>query len=383
MPLYKMHGKKDGLQKYRVRINYVDREGNSKQLDRVAYGLEAAKDLERKLNYELKIEKPHKKITLQDLYDEYKTSKAHEVRESTFERAERTLTNHVMPYFPNTQLNKLTMPVLQKWKTQIDECRTSKDKPFSLGYKQKIFSLFRSLLNYAVKMEYISSNPLTKLGNFKDANIIKPEMDYYTSEEFLKFLAAAKNCAEESEKKTGSIYEWNYYMFFSIAFYGGMRKGEINALKWTDVSDNDIKITRSITQKLKGGDRETPPKNQSSIRTIQIPTPLQKALTEHKERYKQISGFSNDWRICGGENCIRDTTLEKRNKLYAEKAGLKKIRIHDYRHSHASLLANNGINIQEIARRLGHNNIEMTWNVYSHLYPREEERALEILNKIK
>ncbi len=52
------------------------------------------------------------------------------------------------------------------------------------------------------------------------------------------------------------------------------------------------------------------------------------------------------------------------------------------RHSHASLLANEGINIQEIARRLGHSNVEVTWNIYSHLYPREEERALEILNKI-
>ena len=53
-----------------------------------------------------------------------------------------------------------------------------------------------------------------------------------------------------------------------------------------------------------------------------------------------------------------------------------------YGHSHATLLANEGINIQEIARRLGHTQIEITWNTYSHLYPREEERAVEILNKI-
>jgi len=58
------------------------------------------------------------------------------------------------------------------------------------------------------------------------------------------------------------------------------------------------------------------------------------------------------------------------------------ISIHSYRHSHASLLANEGINIQEIARRLGHARVEMTWNTYSHLYPREEERAVEILNRI-
>lgn len=64
-------------------------------------------------------------------------------------------------------------------------------------------------------------------------------------------------------------------------------------------------------------------------------------------------------------------------------AGIKAIRIHDFRHSHASLLANEGINIQGVSRRLGHSKIEMTWNTYSHLYPREEERAVEILNKIR
>ena len=71
-----------------------------------------------------------------------------------------------------------------------------------------------------------------------------------------------------------------------------------------------------------------------------------------------------------------------RLKILLKKAELPLIRFHDLRHSHASLLANEGINIQEIARRLGHSNVQMTWNTYSHLYPREEKRAVEILNRI-
>ena len=105
-------------------------------------------------------------------------------------------------------------------------------------------------------------------------------------------------------------------------------------------------------------------------------------LNEHYARYKQISGFNDDWRICGGMRCIRDTTLSNRNKKYAEAAELKKIRIHDFRHSHASLLAFARVNIQEISRRLGHANIEITWNTYSHLYPKEKEIALDVLNKV-
>ena len=129
-----------------------------------------------------------------------------------------------------------------------------------------------------------------------------------------------------------------------------------------------------------GEDRETPPKNRSSIRDVQIPKPLKQILDAHRARCKGIEGFTDDMKICGCVRALRDTSLQKRNKAYAERAGLKVIRIHDFRHSHASLLANSGMNIQEISRRLGHRNMEETWNTYAHLYPKEEERAVGILN---
>ena len=84
-----------------------------------------------------------------------------------------------------------------------------------------------------------------------------------------------------------------------------------------------------------------------------------------------------------GDKCLRDTSITNRSIQFAKAAGVKIIRIHDFRHSHATLLANEGINIQEIARRLGHSKIEITWNIYSHFYPKEEERALKILNEIE
>ena len=133
----------------------------------------------------------------------------------------------------------------------------------------------------------------------------------------------------------------------------------------------------SVTQKMKGGDRITPPKNRSSIRNIGIPQPLKIVLNDHYDRCRSIQGFNDSYYVCGGIKPLRDTTIEKANKQYALAADLKQIRIHDFRHSHASLLANNGINIQEIARRLGHSDIKMTLQTYSHLYPKESERALQ------
>lgn len=382
MPIYKMEGSKNGKQKYRVRINYIDNFGKSRQIDRVAYGLSEAKDLERQLEAELKEKLPTARMTVQQLYDEYVKAIAPELRETTFDKNKRVLKAYVLETMGDIPLDKLTAPVLQQWKNQIEEhivkTADGKERGLKLRTKQNIFSTFRALLNWGVKMDYLPQNILTKVGNFKSSDFTKEEMRYYTAEEYKTFAKVARDEAE----KSGVIVDWDFYVFFSIAFYTGLRKGEIHALKWTDIEGEYLNVARSISQKLKGCDRETPPKNKSSLRTIHIPKPLINILNNHKELHQQHRSFTEDFRICGGTRCLRDTSVENANIKFAKLAGLKKIRIHDFRHSHVSLLANEGINIQEIARRLGHANIEMTWNTYSHLYPREEERAVEILNKI-
>ncbi len=372
MPIYKMNGSKDGKQKYRVVINYQDNLGQNKQIQRVAYGSSDAKELEIKLIQDIKKQKPTARMTVGQLYEKYIESVRHELRETTFNKNKETLCAHVLPYFQNTPLDKLNAPVIQNWKLEIEK------KGFKIRTKQNIYSHFRTLLNWGVRLDYIPNNILLKVGNFKSADISKKEMDFYTAEEYKRFAAAALKYAENTAKE--GMYD--FYVFFSIAFYCGLRKGEIHALKWSDIDGKYLHITRSISQKLKGKDTETPPKNKSSIRTLQMPKPLIDILSSHKERWQHAEGFSDDFRICGGARPLRDTSVENMNKKFAEAAGVKKIRIHDFRHSHVSLLANNGINIQEIARRLGHADIKMTWNTYAHLYPKEEERAVEILDKI-
>ena len=113
----------------------------------------------------------------------------------------------------------------------------------------------------------------------------------------------------------------------SIAFYTGLKKGKIHALKWTDIDRKYLNVTRSISQKLRGKDRETAPKNKSSIRTLQLPIPLIKILEEHKKRWSEYKGFNDNFRICGVTRPLRDTSLAKMNEQLAKSAGLKTIRI--------------------------------------------------------
>jgi len=379
MPIYKTEGKKDGLQKYRIRVNYTANDGTFKQLTRVTYGFEEAKDIEKKLLQEVKekLDGSYGRTTIDELFAEYIATKQHDVRKTTVHKYEQEYELYIKPMLEKVKLCKLTIPMLQKWKTYIESLE------IGLTTRNHAYSTLRILLNYAVRMEYIPKNPLTALGCFKDAGYTKPKIDYYVAGEFLQYINKVKEYAEKRATECRCLSEWDYYVFFYIAFYTGMRKGEILALKWSDIEDEHVNVRRSIQQKVRGGeDIETPPKSKSSVRTLQIPLPLMKVLDEHRERQKIIGQFTEDYRVCGGQQCLRGVTLGDKNSFYASLAGLKRIRVHDFRHSHVSVLANEGINIQEIARRLGHTKVEITWNTYSHLYPREQEKAVDVLNRI-
>ena len=381
MPIYKVDGvKKDGLQKYKVRVNFIGDNGQSKSYTRVAYGREAATDLERTLNNDIKTrgETQLSKISIQELFDEYILSKKYEVREATTHKNQRNFRLYIKDTLADIRIDKITPRMLQSWKTTLDE------KGLALKTKRHAYALLKSTFNYALSMDYVEKNLLTKdkVGNFKETLQTQQKMNIYTSEDFVKYIAAARKAAEEKQILHNDLSEWNYYVFFCIAFYTGLRKGEIHALTWNDIEGSYLSVGRSVLQGLKGGDRETAPKNKSSIRILQMPAFLVNTLNEHKKRQKQLKYFTESYRICGGERCLRNTSLENKNKHYAKLSNLKKIRIHDFRHSHVSVLANEGINIQEIARRLGHSKIEMTWNTYSHMYPREEEKAVGVLDGI-
>ena len=379
MPITKTNKSKNGKTGYRVRINYTDRDGNPHQVERTAYGSTEAKMLEAKLQeeYSGKTVDIDSRMTVSELYERFVESRRFSVRVSSQEKTSYIFKLYILPVLGDIRLDRLNVKTLQKWKNTVAE------RGIAVSTQKNIYAELRTMLNFAVRMEFMDKNPLTVVGNFKDTDFTpaKDKLHYYTPEEFKRYIAVAKQDAQT----TDSLTDWGYYVFFCIAYYTGARKGEINALKWSDLDGNIMHIRRSITQRIKGESVvETPPKNKTSYRDIEMPVPLISVLEEHKNRQKQkLSRFSEDLRVCAGTSFLRDSSLSNRNAQFAKEAGLPRIRIHDFRHSHVSLLANAGINIQEISRRLGHAKIEMTWNTYSHMYPKESERALIVLNEIK
>ena len=375
MPIYKVSDQKnkEGKLQYRVRVNYIDANGNYRQLTRMCWGFGEAKDLEDALTKQVNNkELSNTSMTVKELFKVFLADANQNSRATTVQGYEKNYRLHIKPYIDTIQIRRLNTQNLTAWKTKVNS------EGLSLTTRKNIYSALRTALNFAVKMDYIPLNPLNKVGNFKDAYYQEEEMQFYTPEEFQLFKTAA---LEEAQRKN----YYDFYVFFCIAYYTGCRKGEIHALRWNciDFKKGTLFVRKSINQKQKGGDIETPPKNKSSIRVLQMPQPLISVLQEHKERQQNsIPDWSDTAFICGYYKPLRDTSIQCENEKYAKAAKIKKIRIHDFRHSHVSVLINNGVAVTAIAKRIGHSTAKETLKTYSHLFPVEEEKAINVLNKI-
>ena len=162
-----------------------------------------------------------------------------------------------------------------------------------------------------------------------------------------------------------------------------MRLGEALALTWEDFYDSKISITKSHTKQTENGSYEIKiPKSSSSMRVIPINESLNRYLLDFKKSsQKYRHDFSEKDFIFGGKKPLARTTIERKKNEAIEKSGVKKIRIHDFRHSHATILINNGMNIVSVSRRLGHSDINMTLRVYTHLLNKTDMQMMDFLEK--
>lgn len=382
MPIYKTD------KGYRVQVNYTDSFGNKKVIVRQnkdTQTLKQAKQVEAEIvsNINTYIN-GNKDITLNELYDFYYSIKENEVKIATLQSNDRRYKRYIKDYLGHKKARNITLVDLQNWKNEIlklDLCNK---------YMNEIFGVFNSVLNTGVKYDYIDKNLLTRAGRFKKPVYEVKKVDFWTKEEFDKFICIArKHCEEwETQRKEDYLLYWAYYVMFNVMFYCGCRKGEVYPLQWTDVdfNKNVIHITKGLTYKVKGTEENyvlSTPKTRSSIRDIVMPKQLVDVLKEHYARYEKVYGFTNDFFVCGGVVPIRDTVLENFKNKCSDEAGVKKIRIHDFRHSHASLLINSGVNISVVSKRLGHASIKETLDTYSHMYQSKEDEAVALINSLE
>ena len=376
MPIYKND------KGYRVEVSYTDSFGKHNKIVRQNQStstLKGAKQVEAEIVSKVNLlASSGVGKNFGDLFEYYKAVKKNEVREATLQQNCRRIEKYVMPYFKSKKLSSTKLNDYQAWKNEIDKLEVT------TIYKNKIYKVFNELINFGIKVEYMSVNQLKKLGNFKKSGeIIDTTINFWTKEEFDRFIEYGEcDCAMNTSDN--KFVRWGYYVAYNIMFYAGCRKSEVYPLTWKDYKNGAISITKGLVYKVKGHDYViSAPKTKGSIREIPVPKQLAKVLEEHYKRCQSIYGFSDDFFICGGVAPLTDTMLDNIKNEWADAVGNHRIRIHDFRHSHASLLINNGANIQVVAKRLGHADIEMTLNTYSHMYQSEEDKAVALINSLE
>lgn len=302
-------------------------------------------------------------LTIGELFDQYKHYLSINNKTASVKSSSDTIRLHVLPIFENKEVNKITALDIEKWQEYII------NKGLTFPYKSKIYKIFVAMMNYAVKHNYVNINFVSRVGNFKDTDG-KKEMLFWTEEEFKAFYRV--------------IDDIHWRTFFAFLYFTGCRKGEALALNWNDIdfTTNEISISKSINRHgLTDSSFEvTTPKNKSSYRKVLMPSILVSLMNEYYDYCIDYDGFTKDCFIFGINEPLTDSNIRDNMIKYADIAGVKRIRIHDLRHSHASLLINKGQNILIVSQRLGHSDITQTLNTYSHLMPNTQKEIIEALN---
>lgn len=314
-------------------------------------------------NYESpeEIEQEEDIILFEDARQDYFEILPHTVKESTQGYVISNFNKHISSFFEGMKIKDITSQDVTKWIMSLN------NKNLKYQTKKKIIGVLRRFFNYCISNDFLDNNPIKKAIKIKN-NEIKKEMLIWSEEEFKKFISVI----------TDNVV---YKTFFSFLYLTGCRRGEALALNWNDISNNILTINKTLGyHALKGGFNTTVPKNTFSNREIVLPDVLLKLLKELKIYYKKFVMFSDSNYIFGNLRPLPPETIRRKLKEYCDKAGVKIIRIHDFRHSHASLLISKGHDIVTVARRLGHSDIEMTLNRYSHVMPNKQTEIANTLN---
>jgi len=300
-------------------------------------------------------------MSFEEAYKEFEKYVAKRHKKQGLVALTSNFNSRILPYFKDKDIYSLTKIDILNWQNYIYEFN------FKNSYNEKLLVELRKFLKFCHNYYDLSENIYNSIEPFVK-KCEENNSDYYTLQEFSIFI---KNIDNEI-----------YKQFFTFMFFCGTRPGETFALRYCDLEDNIIHIRHNLT--TKGGRTLDTPKNQSSIRDIKIDNKLKKDLLKLKKYYYgKYKVSDNDLFIFGGLKPLSPTSCNRQKKKACEKANLKQITLHQFRHSHATLLLSNGIIINEVSRRLGHSKTSTTLNVYCHTSLEQEKKSIRTLNLLR
>ena len=283
---------------------------------------------------------------------------------------------HIKPYFQNVNLNKLSYENIFEFREYLKTKpkKQNDNQHLSNNTINKIIILLKKIFDTGVRKSLIDKNPVE---NLRKLPINKKTITFWSVEEFARF------------RKLITKEEKSYNLFFTLAFFTGMSMGEILALNWNDINllTNTIHVTKTAYF-LNKRNHINSTKTRAGTRYITINNKLANMLRDWKQEQTTllkefIDDIDNLQVIQSSPISITKNMIDKKFKqILSRNNDIKKIRIHDLRHSHASLLINQGEDYLVVKERLGHASITTTIDTYSHLYPSKQKSLANKLDEI-
>ena len=297
-------------------------------------------------------------MTLQNFVERYKENRRNRIKASTWESKDHIIRTKLLPYFGKLKMSSITPQQIIRWQNELINYRDKNGKPYSPVYLKTIQNQLSAIFNHAVRYYNLKENPCVKAGSMGKKK--SREMLFWTKDEYLKFIDAMMD-------KPLSFYA------FEMLYWCGIREGELLALTPADFDFDKRTVTISKTFQHTGGkDIVTPPKTEKSNRTITMPLFLADEIQEYLKMHYDIG---LDDRLFP----ITKSYLYREMQRGCKETGVKSIRIHDLRHSHISLLIDQGFSVVGIADRVGHESIDITYN-YAHLFPSKQTEMADKLD---
>ena len=282
-----------------------------------------------------------KEITVEEISEKWLKEYSETVQDSTYIKTSRNFKNHIYPALGDKKIATITPLQMQE---QVNEWSRK------LVYGRKLKGLMNNVFKYAIRHGYIDNNPVDSVVATTRKKV-DGKSDFYNKDELKSFMKLVAK-TEDLEKM----------VLFRLLAFTGARKGEILALEWQDWNDNTLNINKAITRGF-GGEEIGSTKTASSKRLISLDQTTQDILKEWKEKNpgaKYI--FENEF----GKPI--PTSLPRKWLLSILKdSKLRPIKIHGFRHTHASLCFDAGMTLKQVQYRLGHTDLKTTMNVYTHI----------------
>lgn len=378
-----------GTKTWYFKVYYKDIFGNSKQKKSRLFELKREAEIEERLFLDNMVNSHHTKfeIVANAYFKDYKSR----MKDSSYDTYVDVYKNHIKVFFEGFYIEDIDIKVIKKWKEEMRK-KTYQNKgkniKYSTNFLNKIYNVLSNILNYGMIYYNLNVNSAQLIGPFEEKKnkVVKDEekLRYITLDDFNIFVSFIDNLMWKT--------------FFIFLMFTGLRKGEARALTWKNVDfvNNEIKVVQTMDEK----NRITNTKNGKNRRVK-----MNKYLIEQMEIYKsevmKHSDFTEEWFVFGGINSLPRVEIDRKKDFYFKIANensnhkIQRITLHEFRHSHVSLLINEYVRKCEklnlkidatkffiaLSNRMGHT-IQVMEHTYMHLFPTIQDEIVELLDNL-